>query len=444
MTSRLLRSMTRVTALACAAVVAGNAGRSAGKAPDTVEVRVLDDVPLPGGGPGFFRLGGLSDLCRGVAPDRLWTLTDRGPNGMVGGDRRGGPRRTLASPGFTPLLVEVSLTGKDGRLHVLRTVPITDPAGRPASGRPPGGPNDSEIVDPADGRQLAWDRCGLDPEGIVRLRDGRFWIAEEYGPSLVEVSPSGRILGRYVPQGHVIPGAPAQVRDMLPAAYARRRDNRGFECLACAPDESRLFCLLQSPVGDGEDAAAATGNVRLLVFDPSSRRPVAEHVYRLGSPGGRGSRRAADGKISALTCVAADRLLVVEQSDDESRIYEIDLAGATDVLSREERSDAGPPLDEIDDLAANGIHPVGKTLVADLAPLAERFQRDIEPGGKGRPPRKLAELKFEGLTVLADGRIAILNDNDFDVVADGSAAAAPPRRRSCLWILSVPGWPGPD
>ena len=442
---RDLRARSRLAVAACAAAIAGNAARTAAAdSPPAVEVRVLETVPLPGGGRGSFQLGGLSDLCRGGGVDGLWTLTDRGPNGVVDGDRRGGPRRTLASPSFTPLLVEVSLRGDDGRLRVLRTVPIKDPAGRPTSGRPPGGPNDRAIVDPTDGNRLEWDRCGLDPEGLVRLRDGRFWIAEEYGPSLVEVSPAGRILGRYVPRGHVIPGAPAQVHGVLPAAYARRRDNRGFECLGCSPDESRLFCLLQSPFGDGADAAAAAGNVRLLVFDPTSRCPVAEHVYRLGPPRSRGSRRAADGKISALTCVAADRLLVIEQSDDESRVYEIGLADATDVLNRDEQTDEGSPLDEIDDLAANDIRPVRKTLVADLAPLAARFQRDIEPGGDGRAPKKLAELKFEGLTVLADGRIAILNDNDFDVVADGSTAASPPRRRSCLWILTVPDWPRPE
>ncbi|MFM7107465.1 MAG: esterase-like activity of phytase family protein, partial [Planctomycetaceae bacterium] len=172
--------------------------------------------------------------------------------------------------------------------------------------------------------------------------------------------------------------------------------------------------------------------------------PVAEYVYRLGPPGGSGSRRAADGKISALTCVTADRLLVIEQSDDESRLYEVGIGDATDLLGRDEEEVGAHPVDGIEDLEAAGIRPVRKTLVADLAPLAARLQRDIEPGGDGRVPRKLADLKFEGLTVLADGRIAVLNDNDFDVVADGSAAAAPPRRRTCLWILTVPGVPRPE
>lgn len=207
------RLPARVAVTVCAAALAGNAHRTVADVRATlVEVHVLEEVPLPGGGSGSFRLGGLSDLCRGAAPDSLWTLTDRGPNGLTDGKRREQSRRTLASPGFAPLLVEVALGGNDGR----------------------------------------------------------FWMAEEYGPSLVEVSPTGRILGRYVPRGHAIPGAPAEVHDVLPAAYAGRRDNRGFECLACSPDESRLFCLLQSPVGDGADAAAAAGNVRMLVFDAAA------------------------------------------------------------------------------------------------------------------------------------------------------------------------------
>jgi hypothetical protein len=40
--------------------------------------------------------------------------------------------------------------------------------------------------------------------------------------------------------------------------------------------------------------------------------------------------------------------------------------------------------------------------------------------------------------LLEDGRIALVNDNDFDIDATGSAAADPAGRRTCLWILSLP------
>jgi len=35
-------------------------------------------------------------------------------------------------------------------------------------------------------------------------------------------------------------------------------------------------------------------------------------------------------------------------------------------------------------------------------------------------------------------RIALVNDNDFDIDATGNAAADPAGRRTCLWILSLP------
>jgi hypothetical protein len=76
-------------------------------------------------------------------------------------------------------------------------------------------------------------------------------------------------------------------------------------------------------------------------------------------------------------------------------------------------------------------------LIGDLGPLAATFQADIVPGSN-EPPKPLSSLKFEGLALLEAGRIALVNDNDFDIDATGSAAADPAGRRTCLWILSLP------
>ena len=413
-----------------------------------------------------FVLGGLSDLscaspCQHGPHLRAWAVTDRGPNGLL--SRRftaasdaASADRTLPLPSFSPLLVELEIApsgiaGKAGVVRVLQSIALHTRSDQPTSGRPPGGPNDQPLIDPTSKKAVGFDPNGIDPEGMVRLRNGSFWIAEEYAPSLLEVSAEGRVLSRFIPFGQRLPVADSDVRGVLPAAYACRRDNRGFESLGCSPDESLLYCLLQSPIELPKvKKKDMPGNVRLLVFNTHSKRPVAEHIYRLGDPAtSDGDSRdpareaAQDGKLSGMAVMPDGRLLVLEQSDDESRVYQVDLRPATNTLKRSDGRD-DRAIDAVRNLTAQGVRTVKKTLVGDLTPLAARFEADIVPHGSslnatGLAPRKVSSLKFEGIAFLGDTRVAVVNDNDFDTVADGSAPASPPQRRTCLWVLRLPG-----
>jgi hypothetical protein len=402
-------------------------------------LRIAVHLPASTIGDSSCALGGMSDLCPEPADEqgtslRLWAVTDRGPNGTV--KTSAGKRRTLLAPGFVPTIVAFELardaSGLPQAIAVAGTTPLIGRTGRQLSGRPNGIGNDEPILDAAGEREIAADHNGIDSEALVRLRDGSFWMAEEYRPSLLEVSAEGRVARRYVPRGHALPQADMEIVDVLPAEYGARRDNRGFEALAISPDESRLWALLQSPLDHPRPLAAkATGNVRLLTFDLHTKRPAAEHLYRLGDPAHPGylSKGAppADGKLCAMAAVGPDTLLVLEQSEEGiARLYHCSLAGASDTLGRS--ADAAP-LEEIADLAAAGIVPVAKRLVADLAPLRPRMIADVY--GEAVDPAK-AELKLEGMAVVGPRHVAIVNDNDFGVHTAGD----PPR--SCLWIVELP------
>jgi hypothetical protein len=398
-------------------------------------------LPLPSDSPAAsraldFRLGGISDLfLSGTTADgtiHLWGITDRGPNGFVEKPSSDGspskPLRTLPVPTFQPLLVKLALEtsadpGKPGTLRVAEVKPISTADGGPSSGRPAVAPPRSKpMVDPATAQPLPIDPDGLDTEGLAPTADGGFWIAEEYGPSLLRLTSEGRMVRRIVPVGAVLgddkdPHAGCEVVEALPEACLRRADNRGFEGLARSPDGARLFTMLQSPpeplAGSTEEDAIF---VPLLVLDPVAGIPLAEYRYRLGEPGDQPAALvAADGKISALAATGNDTLLVLEQSATASRLYEVVL---------------GPSVRT----AARTVETVSKRLVADLAPLAPIFNRELTHGAAGAP-EKLSDLKFEGLAVLAPGVVAIVNDNDFDMDAAGAAPAQPPIRRTCLWIV---------
>jgi hypothetical protein len=376
----------------------------------------------------------------------LWALTDRGPNGTR--KTSDGKRRTLLFPTFTPTIVRMTLDSIEPdspspgeTVRITATKPLVGRSGRPLSGRPNGIGKDEPILDENSGTEVAPDPNGVDTEGLVRLRDGTFWLAEEYRPSLLEVADDGAVVGRYVPKGNDIPGADMSVHEVLPAAYGSRRDNRGFEALALSPDESRLWALLQSPLDhpDSKDGRK-TGNVRLLAFDTRTKTPVAEYLYRLGNPDDPDYLIAgappADGKLCAMAAIGATTLVVLEQSEEGvARLYTCSFADATDTLSRNATpGDTEPVLEQVRDLRAAGITPVRKTLLADLAPLLPAMRDDAYGADPKADANDRRELKIEGLAILDHRRIVLVNDNDFGVGVPPTAA--PPR--TCLWVLQVP------
>ena len=419
---------------------------------------IVPAVPQPAGGQ-TVPLGGISDLfpagadsaaLRGVGgvggPSgsfAVWAVTDRGPNGVV--KVNGRKRRTLPAPAFSPCIVELACDLPQhedsdrvpGAARVGRVLPLRGRSRVPLSGLPNGVAPDEPIYDAAGREPLASDPNGVDTEGVVALADGSFWLCEEYRPSLLAVDAAGAVRSRFVPAGVAVPGADMEVLDCLPPAYARRRDNRGFEALAVSADGERLYALLQSPL-ESPVGFESRGNVRLLVFDTIGRRPLAEHVYRLGDSDSTASKpkggSSEDGKLCAMAMRGDDTLVVLEQAGDAvCRLYEASLRRATDTLAR--AADA-EPLEALADLDAVGIVPLEKRLLADLAPLRDTFAADVH----GRDSsRDAPAVKLEGLVLVDDRHVLLVNDNDFaiDTAADADPAA------TCLWLVRLPRPLGP-
>jgi len=437
-----------IAPLAGRTIAVGEEPKAAPRAAAARIVRVISipEVPLTDG----VRLGGLSDLAPARAGNgtRFWTLTDRGPNAMARVDGR--DLRTIEAAAFTPTLVllefpaggDIATSPGPSAATIVRTIPLATQSGRPLSGRPLPGLGDDPIVDPRSREAVASDPDGVDSEAVVEMADGSFWIAEEYGPSLLHVAATGRVLARCFPAGAAPAETDAVVHATLPAAYAARRENRGFEALAAAPDGSRLFALLQSPLDHpAPKAAKKTGNVRLLAFDPAAGRPLAEHLYRLGDPEdpdylARGAP-PDDGKLCAMAAIDATTLLVLEQSDGGlARLYTASLEPASDTLAWRPEADGkanATALEKVRDLVAAGVVPVRKRLVADLAPLLPAIEAAVHGGPS--PTGKRRQLKLEGLAILDERHVAIVNDDDFAVHARDGATGP----RSCLFVIEVAG-----
>ncbi|WP_411287368.1 esterase-like activity of phytase family protein [Phenylobacterium sp.] len=330
-------------------------------------------------------LGVGSGLSRrpGDPPGRFWGLGDRGPNLKIadaisnyGLDHLEPLRgldgaKVLPAPEIGPTLAELQIVGD--RVELLRTLRLSTPDGALVSGRalPGSRQADMEPTFDAAGLPLATDPAGADTEAVAALADGSFWVAEEYGPSLMQVDGQGVVRRRWTPQGLNLPG----VQAILPARAAERRMNRGLEGLAASPNGRWLYAGFQSALDrPGEDRRAAL----IWKLDAATGGLAGEFSYPFDPPksftadAAAGRVDAGDLKICELAWVGPDRLLVLERISRSARIYRIDLATG---------------------------RPLIKTLL---------FSTDREGG---------IAADLEGMAVMSDCELVLATDNDFGVEA---------------------------
>jgi len=400
---------------------------------------VSHDVPVV--------LGGISDITVEKAIDDngqfvIRLLTDRGPSRKI--ETADGKQRVFLNPSFVPTVLVFGISGcsldesrgesKKLKINLQSQFSLQTPRGKVITGRSNGLEGDDSIANPSGEELLAPDVNGIDPEGCALLADGTFWLCEEYRPSVLCCEADGTVIKRFIPKGVKLPSSDIQIVENLPAHYAKRRANRGFESLALSPDESTIWALMQSPFDN--EAAERSGNVRLLGCNTENGQPTSEYVYRLGDPAAAdfltGGVVPDDGKLCAMAAIGPKKLLILEQSDDgDAKMYRCDLDKATNVLGDDK------DLDGVRNLSRVGVTPVKKTLVADLANLLPFFASEITAGQwQPEPEEKVAGLKLEGLAVLDSNHIIVANDNDFNV--DSAFEENEPERQSCVWVVSLP------
>ncbi|MET9564215.1 esterase-like activity of phytase family protein [Streptomyces tauricus] len=348
-------------------------------------------------------LGGIgSDIYPAGRKGEFWTVTDRGPNGQIKVD--GVKRRTFPVPGFDPAIVKIRVSGD--AVKVLDAIPITTGSGKPVTGLPNQQARDEAPYSYDATTPLSYDPNGLDTEGIVRSKDGGFWLVDEYGPSLVHVSARGKVLARYVPKGLNLTGAGYPVIEALPAVLLHRKINRGFEGLAQLPGGD-LVLAVQSPLSlPDTDAGEESLTARLLRFSPKKRAVTAEYAYRFDAVGvvDPGEDDPSELKISSVVAVGRDELLVEERTDKAARLQVVKLSRGADILGDKwDDSTTSPSLEQLEDPAAAGVPVLRKRLVVDLGKV------------KGIPG------KIEGVARVDRDTLALINDNDFGMT-DGTGA----------------------
>jgi hypothetical protein len=205
----------------------------------------------------------------------------------------------------------------------------------------------------------------------------------------------------------------------LPAILTRRAVNRGIEGLAISPDEQFLYFIMQSPLVNPDVASfRAAQNARLFKVERASMKIVGEYVYVLDDPRTfrrDPSDRQSDVRMSELMAVGDDRLVVDERTDQTTKLYDINLKAATNILDTQWDDPVTRPTLEQTLLRGN-IKPLPKTLCLDSADV---------PGLQG---------KTEGMALLGDGSLLLVNDNDFGISGERTQIAVVGKEEiTCQW-----------
>lgn len=331
------------------------------------------------------------DHALGDPENVFYAIADRGPNGRITVENQ--QRRTFPVPEYNPVIYKLSLVGD--RIQIIGETPIRTRSNQPVTGLP--NTDNDEVPYTYDGQtRLELNPNGLDPEGLARAPDGTFWVGDEYSPSVAQLTPDGTVVHRLIPLGMTLL-ADTDVRPVLPAIYAKRQLNRGFEGLTISQDGKSVFIALQSPLDFPTKAIGPSRMIRLLVVDTQKLMPVAEYVYVAEAASSFGDLQGKI-KIGDIAFVNPTTLLVVERTDKVAHIYQVDFSRATNILGTrwsELQNTTQVEALNPEQLRTNSITPVSKSLLVDLSQVP-------------RMPEKT-----EGLTIVNPTAIAVGNDNDF-------------------------------
>lgn len=346
--------------------------------------------------------------------NRVYALTDRGPNAKYTGTS--GKGKIFPTPDYTPRIGLFEIQS-DGSMKKIKEILLKDTNGNPISGLPnssalggtgetPYDINGNIIID--ESGNLKVDDFGLDGEGLAVLLDGTFWISDEYGPHMVHYDSTGKEIGRINAFSN-----DTRTTYNLPAEFANRRANRGMEGLTITPDQKTLVGIMQSTMYNPSSSVKTLDITRIVTVNLENGT-VGQYLYK--------QEKVANSN-SEIVALSSDTFLVIERDGNfysttptaQKHVYKITLSSGTNIenvtlgTAMQQNETLGLTINgktleeavlesngEWTTLTNNGIVPVSKTLVVDMI-NENKYPHD----------------KMEGLWVINDSTLGILNDDDF-------------------------------
>jgi glycerophosphoryl diester phosphodiesterase len=242
-----------------------------------------------------------------------------------------------------------------------------------------------------------------DPEALVAMPDGTFWIGDEFGPWLLHFSVDGELLGPPVE-------LPDNVRStdhplvLAGADQSRLAHSRGFEAMDLAGDNKTLVTILE-----GNVAGEPKHMRRVQRYDTNAGKWLPfTLIYELD---------ADTMSVTDMSRIEGNRFVVIERDDffgnsaRAKRVYSIDL-----------------------DKALPG-KPLAKKLVIDMLAIgnARNLAETATPGA----PFRFPFLTTEAIQVLDRNHVVIVNDNNYP--STGGRGATVTDGTEWIWLeLATP------
>ena len=370
----------------------------------------------------------------------FYALTDRGPNAAtVAGKTPSGI--IFAHPEYTPRIGLFKLNDK-GEASLVRSILLRDRNNRPITGLPnkvfggtgetPYALDGSVITLDPDGDGIAgYDESGLDGEGLVAMKDGTFWVSDEYGPHMVHFDKDGKEIGRINPFADDLRN---RVGRVLPAELSKRWPNRGMEGLTITPDGKTLVGIMQSNLYNPSSAAVGSINLTRIVTVNIETGAVAQYLHKQDAAGLANSEIVALTPTTFLIIERDTKFYGISTGTIRKNIYKIDLAQATNVDTGNTSLINSQPA-QLSSSATLGLLVDGKTLEQVIKDAgsdsnfatgwAQLDALGIKPAAKtlvydGIAGQNYPHDKMEGLWVISSTQLGILNDDDFAIAPDGA------------------------
>jgi len=327
--------------------------------------------------------------------------TDRGPTpSPVDLDNDGILERPFALPHLKMSLTKLSLNRESKQLKVIGQQYLKTKNGIPLTGlcnisskefNESNVASTDEIPADIEGNLLPFDPFGVDLEGVGIARGSNsYWMVDEYRPSIIEFDFDGTMKRRLVPKGSNPPGIYTG-EEKLPAVYAKRRLNRGFEAIAV--DNNKVYAFMQSSF---VTSAIDEHFIRILEFDSDLNKITGEYFYQLA---GGGVDKIADAvSLGNRTFLVLERDSIMSP-DAKKLIYKISLDEADNIYTFDlSVKDQIEPPNVISSslLRSLRIKTVQKLLLVNAVEVGYIFGAQLE-----------------GLTLVNSKTIAIINDNGF-------------------------------
>ncbi|MDB5641608.1 MAG: phytase-like protein [Hyphomicrobiales bacterium] len=296
-------------------------------------------------------------------------------------------------------------------------------------------------------------KISLDPEAVVLMPDGTFFISDEYTPGIFRFAADGKLMGVTRPPEAFWPirkgelnfssnnPGPTATAPVPPNPERGRQNNQGLEGMSLSTDGKTLTVVLQSATRqDGGDAPATRNNTRALVYDvadPANLKLVREHVVPLPVFKDDAGKTLVAAQ-SELLAIDADQFLLLSRDSNNGqgvkganslyrKIDILDLRNATNI--------AGTEFDGAKAVAPKGVLDPSVT-PATLRPFIDmnenaQLNRFGLHNGAPNDSNNLSE-KWEAMGLVSvmddaapdDYLLLVANDNDF-LTKDGFQVGAP-------------------